>query len=94
MLTRVPSATLTILRTIPDKRSTMKTFDPFGEPVADGVARAYSSTSSTGDRIARRIGGAVFWTLALAILAGRIYAFDMPAVQSVATYATQVVALR
>ncbi|KOX40026.1 hypothetical protein ADL19_32960 [Streptomyces purpurogeneiscleroticus] len=78
------------MRIIPDRRSTMPTFDPFGEPVADGVARA----SSAGDRMALRIGGAVFWTLALAILAGRIYAFDMPAVQSVATYATQVVALR
>jgi hypothetical protein len=72
----------------------MMTFDPFGEPVDGGVARACSSSSAAGDRTARRIGGAVFWTLALAILAGRVYAYDMPAVQSVATYATQAVALR
>lgn len=67
-------------------------FDPFGEPVADGVARA--CPESTGDRTARRVGGAVFWTLALAILAGRIYAYDMPAVQDVAAHAAQMLALR
>ena len=52
------------------------------------------SSSAAGDRTARRIGGAVFWTLALAILAGRIYAYDMPAVQDVAAYAVQAVVLR
>ena len=67
-------------------------FDPFGEPVTEGVADACSSSSS--DRTARRIGGAVFWSLALAILAGRIYAYDMPVVSQVAAYAAQVVALR
>jgi len=67
-------------------------FDPFGEPVAQGVAEACPTAS--GDRTARRVGGAVFWTLALVILAGRIYVYDMPAVQSVAAYAAQAVALR
>ncbi|MCJ2125346.1 hypothetical protein [Methylobacterium sp. J-077] len=80
------------MRTTPDSRSTTMAFDPFGEPVAQGVAEACPTAS--GDRTARRVGGAVFWTLALVILAGRIYAYDMPAVQSVATYAAQAVALR
>lgn len=82
------------MRITPDIRSTTLAFDPFGEPVADGVARACPPTSAAGDRTARRIGGAVFWTLALAILAGRIYAYDMPMVQNVAAYAAQAVALR
>ena len=80
------------MRTLPDTRSTTLAFDPFGEPVADGVAEACPTAS--GDRTARRVGGAVFWTLALAILAGRVYAYDMPVVQSVAAYAAQAVALR
>lgn len=67
-------------------------YDPFGEPVTEGVARA--CTTAAGDRTARRIGGAVFWSLALAILAGRIYAADIPVAQTVASYAAQVVALR
>ncbi|KST60927.1 hypothetical protein AO398_11485 [Methylobacterium sp. GXS13] len=80
------------MRTTPDSRSTTMAFDPFGEPVAQGVVEACPTAS--GDRTARRVGGAVFWTLTLVILAGRIYAYDMPAVQSVASYAAQVVALR
>lgn len=67
-------------------------FDPFGEPVADGVARA--CPEAAGDRTARRVGGAVFWTLALAILAGRVYAYDLPVVQSVAVQAAHMLALR
>lgn len=67
-------------------------FDPFGEPVTEGVARACTSTA--GDRTARRIGGAVFWSLALVILAGRIYAADIPVTQTVVAYATQLVAVR
>ena len=67
-------------------------FDPFGEPVTDGVARACPEIA--GDRTARRVGGVVFWTLALAILAGRVYAYDMPAVQDVAAHAVQMLALR
>ena len=66
-------------------------FDPFGEPVTEGVARA--CTSSAGDRTARRIGGAVFWSLALAILAGRVYAYDLPVTQTVVAYATQLVSI-
>ncbi|KNY20816.1 hypothetical protein [Methylobacterium sp. ARG-1] len=80
------------MRTTPNTRSTTMAFDPFGEPVAEGVANACPTAS--GDRTARRVGGAVFWTLALAILAGRVYAYDMPAVESVASYAAQVIALR
>jgi hypothetical protein len=70
-------------------------FDPFGEPVAEGVARACASNA--GDRSARRIGGAVFWGLALLILAGRIYASDLPVAQTVmaqANHIAQAVALR
>ena len=67
------------------------TFDPFGEPVAEPVARA---CTEAGDRSARRIGGAVFWSLALLILAGRVYAYDMPLVSHVVAYATQLVAMR
>jgi hypothetical protein len=78
------------MRTHSDIRPTA--FDPFGEPVTDGVARACPEVS--GDRTARRIGGAVFWTLALAILAGRIYAYDLPTVQAVAAQTAQVLALR
>lgn len=67
-------------------------FDPFGEFVTASMVGA--CPSGTGDRNARWIGGAVFWSLALATLAGRIYAYDMPVVSQVAAYATQVVALR
>lgn len=66
-------------------------YDPFGEPVTEGVARA--CTSNAGDRTARRIGGAVFWSLALAILAGRVYAYDLPVTQTVVAYATQLVSI-
>jgi len=76
--------------TQPEARPTA--FDPFGEPVTDGVARACPEV--TGDRTARRVGGAVFWTLALVILAGRVYAYDMPAVQDAAAHAVQILALR
>ncbi|TXM95053.1 hypothetical protein [Methylobacterium sp. WL116] len=79
------------MRTLSDPRPAV-TFDPFGEPVADGVARV--CTSNTGDRVARQIGGAVFWGLALLILAGRIYVYDVPLVSQVASYATQLVAMR
>jgi hypothetical protein len=89
--TGVPSATFRIMRSASENQS--PAFDPFGEPVADGVARACPA-STAGDRTARRVGGAVFWTLALAILAGRVYAYDLPAVQSVAAHAAQVLALR
>lgn len=57
-------------------------FDPFGEPVAAAVAAPCASTA--GDRAARRVGGAVFWSLALLILAGRVYAYDLPTVSHVA----------
>ena len=67
------------------------TFDPFGEPVAEGVARA--CPTAQGDRTARRVGGAVFWSLALAILAGRVYAYDLPVTQTVVAYATQLVSI-
>jgi len=67
-------------------------FDPFGEFVTEGMAGA--CPSSTRDQTARWIGGTVFWSLALAILAGRVFAYDMPVVSQVAAYPTQVVALR
>ncbi|RYY15521.1 MAG: hypothetical protein EON55_06190 [Alphaproteobacteria bacterium] len=79
------------MRTLSDPRLAV-TFDPFGEPVADSVARA--CMSDAGDRAARRIGGAVFWGLALLIVAGRIYVYDVPLVSQVASYATQLVAMR
>lgn len=79
------------MRNAPYARSLPTTFDPFGEPVPEGVACACMSTE--GDHAARRIGGAIFWSLALLILAGRVYAADLPATQMVATYVAQVVAL-
>ena len=79
------------MSTFSEPRSTT-TFDPFGEPVSAGLGGA--CTREAGDRTARRIGGAVFWSLAVLILAGRIYAYDMPAVSQVASYATQLVAMR
>jgi hypothetical protein len=52
------------------------------------VSRAPALTPpATGPR-------AVFWTLALAILAGRVYTYDLPTVQTVAAHAAQVLALR
>lgn len=67
-------------------------FDPFGEPVTPGVSPA--GESAQADNAARRIGAAVFWTLALLIVAGRIYVSDLPSTQEIAAYAAQVVALR
>lgn len=81
------------MRTTPATRPETLAFDPFGEPVAEGAA----CPSGAGDRTARRIGGAVFWSLALLILAGRIYASDWPVAQTVVAqvaHAAQVVALR
>lgn len=86
-----PSATFGCMNTLHDDRPAA-TFDPFGEPVAEGVVGVCASEA--GDRAARRIGGAVFWSLALLILAGRVYAYDMPIISQVADYATQLVAMR
>ena len=85
-----PDATFLTMSSVSETHATA--FDPFGEPVTDGVARA--CPDAAGDRTARRVGGAVFWTLALAILAGRVYAYDLPTVQHVAAQAVQVLALR
>lgn len=65
-------------------------FDPFGEPVAVGTAE---SCATAGDRTARRVGGAVFWALALAILAGRIYVSDIPVSQTVTAYVAHLASL-
>ncbi len=83
---RNPSATATFSGTEPTA------FDPFGEPVAEGVARA--CPTAQGDRTARRVGGAVFWSLALLILAGRIYASDIPVVETVSSTITHLASLR
>ena len=89
-------ATLSIMRNASPARPATANFEPFGEPVAREVAQV--CTTAAGDRMARRIGGAVFWTLALLIMAGRIYAFGLPEVQAVAAKAVQataaIVALR
>jgi hypothetical protein len=45
------------------------TFDPYGEPV-DAVR---CDATTAGDRRARRIAIAVFWSLALLLTAGRVY---------------------
>lgn len=79
------------MRNTPDTWSSLTSFDPFGEPVPEGIARACISTA--GDDTARRIGGVIFWSLALLILAGRIYAADLLVTQTVASYAAQIVAL-
>jgi hypothetical protein len=67
-------------------------FDPFGEPVTEGVAHA--CPTAQGDRMARRVGGTVFWSLALLILAGRIYASDLPVVETVSSTIMQFASLR
>ncbi len=66
-------------------------FDPFGEPITEEVERA--GGTAAGDRMARRIGSAMFWSIALLILAGRIFAADLPVTQTVAAYASKIVAL-
>jgi len=91
-----PGATYVFMRTTSalasNSRSEPAAYDPFGEPVGEGVAQA--CTSAAGDRTARRIGGAVFWSLALLILAGRIYASDIPVTETVMSTFTQIAALR
>ncbi len=74
--------------TVPEPAS----FDPFGEPVTAALARECPSSST--DRTARRIGGLVFWSLALLILAGRIYTSDIPVTQAVMSAVTQIASLR
>jgi hypothetical protein len=83
---RNTSATATSLGTEPTA------FDPFGEPVTSVVAHA--CPTAQGDRTARRVGGAVFWSLALLILAGRIYASDIPVVETVSSTIMQIASLR
>ena len=80
------------MRTLSETAARRRRSTPSANPSTEGVARA--CTSDAGDRPARRIGGAVFWGLALLILAGRIYAYDVPLVSQVASYATQLVAMR
>lgn len=46
-------------------------FDPFGEP-AEAVRTCAAETSSRGTRLA----AVVFWTLAMVLLAGRVYLGD------------------
>lgn len=48
-------------------------FDPFGEPVAQGVEQA---TSSSASRIALRSGVGLFWMMVVAIVAARAVYFD------------------
>ncbi|WP_246692854.1 hypothetical protein [Methylobacterium sp. WL64] len=82
-----------MMRTFPDTAPTLA-FDPFGEPVVEGFWQVCPSSSEAGDRIARRVGGVVFWTLALVILAGRIHVHVMPTAQDVVAYPSPAVSLR
>ncbi|GJE58037.1 hypothetical protein [Methylobacterium trifolii] len=63
-------------------------FDPFGEPVE--FARSYATEQ--GDRRARNAAIAVFWTLALLLTAGRVYFWDQPVEQVVASAQAHVAA--
>lgn len=65
------------------------TFDPYGEPLP--VAR--DTALSAGDRRARRLAVAVFWTLALTLVAGRIYLDPVPAAHGLAAARAHLVAL-
>lgn len=62
----------------PDSAAT--TFDPFGEPMAETRA----PTAPAGDRRARNAAVAVFWGLALLLIAGRAYLGDKPVAEMVA----------
>ena len=86
-------ATFRMMRTFPDTAPTLA-FDPFGEPVTEGFWQVCPSSSEAGDRTARRVGGVVFWTLALVIMAGRIHVHDMPTTRDVVAYPSPAVALR
>ena len=48
-------------------------FDPFGEPVAQGVDQARSSAAS---RIVLRSGVGLFWAMVVVIVAARAVYFD------------------
>ncbi|MFE1600467.1 hypothetical protein [Methylobacterium sp. ID0610] len=64
-------------------------FDPYGEPLDAGR----ESAPSPGDRRARSVAVAVFWTLALTLVAGRIYVDPAPVTQTVAAVRMHLAAL-
>ncbi|MFE1598450.1 hypothetical protein [Methylobacterium sp. ID0610] len=61
----------------PETSSTV--FDPYGEPIAIGPA----CPTEAGDRRARRAAIALFWSLALALVAGRVYLGSEPVAHGV-----------
>ena len=71
-----PSATLHCM----NSRSPMPSaaFDPFGEPM-DSVRPCAGESRRHGGRLAAVV---VFWTLALALLAGRVYLGDQTSGQT------------
>lgn len=58
-----------------DAKTGHQGYDPFGEPLATGRP----AMPSVLDRRANRAAIAVFWTLALLFVAGRVYTTDWPA---------------
>ncbi len=57
-------------------------------------AAASVVATNAGDRMAVRAGGAVFWSLVLLIIMGRVYAYDMPVVSNTVATLIQVLASR
>lgn len=61
-------------------------FDPYGEPVFDDRA----APMVQGDRRARNAAIAIFWILALLLIAGRVYVSDQSLGETVAATQAQV----
>ena len=59
-------------------------FDPFGEPLDMGKSDACRSETPR-DGIAYRATAAAFWTLALMLVAGRVYFAETPVAQTFAS---------
>ncbi|MFD1303798.1 hypothetical protein [Methylobacterium marchantiae] len=64
-------------------------FDPYGEPVCDDRSVAMVQ----GDRRARNAAIAVFWTLALTLIAGRVYFSDQSVGQTIILAQAQIASL-
>ncbi len=76
------------MRTTPQKRTAgtarSVSFDPFGEPLDMGRTEACRGETPR-DGVAYRATAAVFWTLALLLVAGRVYFSETPVAQTFAS---------
>ena len=66
MILDAAGATFSVMKTV----SQSADFDAFGDPAVGGSTRARST------RRARNVAVAVFWSVALLLIAGRIYQHD------------------